>query len=152
MLELKSELLCVLKAELDESQQVGMTPKGARIIAPVSGGTVKGEKVNGEVLSFGADWLLFRADGVGEIDVRATLRTDDGEFIYAFYRGILKVDPELFAKVQAGEEVDPSEYYFRTTPMFETGSEKYAWLNDIVCVGVGKIGLHKVEYKIYQIL
>ena len=152
MMELKSELLCVLKADLGETQEVGLTPKGARMIAPVTGGSVKGDKVNGEVLSFGADWILFRGDGIGEIDVRATMRTDDGELIYAFYRGILKVDPEIFARVQNGEEVDPSEYYFRTTPVFETGSLKYAWLNHIVCVGVGKLGLKKVEYKIYQIL
>lgn len=152
MMELKSELLCVLKADLDDPQEIGMVPIGARVIYPVTGGSVKGQKVNGEILPFGADWILLRADGVGELDVRATLRTDDGELIYAYYRGILKVDPEVQARVQAGEDVDPSEYYFRTTPIFETGSEKYAWLNQIICVGVGKMGVKKVEYKIYQIL
>ena len=152
MMELKSELLCELKADLDEAQPAGITPKGTRSIVPVIGGTVTGQRLNGEVLSFGADWILVRGDGVGELDVRATIHTDDGEFIYAYYRGILKVDPEIYLRVQNGEGVDPSEYYFRTTPIFETGSEKYAWLNDIVCVGVGKMGIKKVQYKIYQIL
>lgn len=152
MLELKSELLCELVADLAESQDIGMTPKGWRMIAPVTGGKVTGSKLNGEALSFGADWILMRGDGVGEIDVRATLRTDDGELIYVYYRGYLNVDPEVFARVQNGEDVDPSEYYFRTTPVFETGSEKYSWLNEIVCVGVGKLGDRKVQYKIYQIL
>lgn len=152
MMELKSELLCELKADIEDPQEIGMTPRGMRIIYPVSGGTVKGPKVNGEVLPFGADWLIFRADGVAELDVRATMRTDDGELIHAFYRGILKADLDVMARIQNGEEVDPSEYYFRTTPVFETGSEKYAWLNQIICVGVGKSLPKQVQYKIYQIL
>ena len=55
-------------------------------------------------------------------------------------------------KIQKGEDVDPSEYYFRTTPVFETSSEKYGWLNRIVAVGVGKLGKNKVTYKVYKIL
>ncbi len=152
MLDLKSEFICEVVGDLGEPQQIGLTPHGARMILPVIGGTVKGPEINGEALSFGADWLLFRSDGVGEVDVRVTMRTDDGELIYASYRGILKVDPGIMARIQNGEDIDPSEYYFRTTPVFETGSEKYNWLNQIVCVGVGKIEPKRVRYKIYQIL
>ncbi len=32
---------------------------------------------------------------------------------------------------------EKAEVYFRTTPMFETGDERYLWLNDIVAVGLG---------------
>jgi hypothetical protein len=152
MLELQSEFLCELVGDLDDPQVIGMTPKGIRMILPVIGGTIKGPKINGEVLAFGADWIVMRSDGVGELDVRATGRTDDGELIYAYYRGILKIDPALMARVQNGEDVDPSQYYFRTTPVFETGSEKYSWLNQIICVGVGKMEPKRVIYKIYQIL
>jgi hypothetical protein len=152
MLELKSEFLCELVGDLDDPQVIGMTPKGARMIFPVTGGTIKGPKINGEVLPFGADWIVMRPDGVGELDVRATGRMDDGELIYAYYRGILKVDPVLMTKIQSGEDIDPSQYYFRTTPVFETGSEKYSWLNQIICVGVGKMEPKRVRYKIYQIL
>ena len=152
MLELKSEFLCELVGDIDESQVIGMTPKGARIIFPIIGGKIKGPKINGEALPFGADWLLMRSDGVGELDVRATVRTDDGELIYAYYRGILKIDPALMTRIQNGEDVDPSQYYFRTTPVFETGSEKYNWLNHIICVGVGKTERRRVTYKIFRIL
>ena len=62
------------------------------------------------------------------------------------------MDPEITERIQNGEDVDPSEYYFRTTPVFETGSEKYSWLNQIICVGVGKIEQKRVHYKVYQIL
>ena len=152
MLELRSEYLCELVADLDDPQEIGATPHGIRMIYPVLGGSFKGEKVNGEVLAFGADWLLIRSDGVGELDVRATLRTDDGELIYGYYKGILKIDPEVMGRVQNGEDVDPTTYYFRTAPNFETSSEKYSWLNQIICVGVGKIESKRVHYKIYQIL
>jgi hypothetical protein len=152
MLELNSELICVVTADLGEMQQIGLTPHGARMIAPVTGGSFKGPKLNGELLPFGADWLLFRADGVGEIDVRLTFRTDDEAFLYCQYRGILAIQPDLMGKIQTGEDVDPSEYYFRITPIFETGSEKYQWLNNIVCVGVGKLSQNQVQYSLYQIL
>ena len=152
MLELKSEFIGELVADLDDPQEIGATPHGIRMIYPVLGGSVKGEKVNGEVLPFGADWILIRSDGVGELDVRATVRTDDGALIYGYYKGILKIDPEIMARVQSGEDIDPTTYYFRTAPNFETSSEKYSWLNQIVCVGVGKIEQNRVRYKMYQIL
>ena len=152
MLELKSEFLCELLGDLDDPQPMGMTPKGIRMTYPIRGGTVKGPKINGEALDFGADWLVIRPDGVAELDVRATMRTDDGELIYAYYRGILKIDPEMMGRIQNDEEVDPAQYYFRTTPVFETGSGKYSWLNQIICVGVGQVEKKRVRYSIYQIL
>ncbi len=139
MLELKHEFLCGLTGELEEAQPVGPTPKGVKMIYPVKGGSVKGPKINGELLPFGADWLMMRSDGAGEIDARITIKTDDGEFIHTWYRGILNVSPEIMQRALGGEAVDPSEYYFRTTPVFETGSEKYGWLNRIICVGVGRM-------------
>jgi hypothetical protein len=130
-----------------------MGPRGERRIAPVSGGYFEGPKMKGKVLSFGADWLVIRPGGEWEIDVRITLETDDGEFIYAYYRGIIDISASVLDKIYgSGSYVDPSEYYFRTTPVFETGSEKYRWLNKIICVGVGRLSPGKVEYNIYQIL
>ncbi|MFO7965342.1 MAG: DUF3237 domain-containing protein [Desulfobacterales bacterium] len=152
MTELNFEFLCECTGELEDPQAVGPTPKGIRMIYPVKGGSISGPELNGTLLPFGADWLLMRPDGACEIDVRITIKTHDDAFIHVWYRGILLVSPEVMARVQAGEEVDPSEYYFRTTPVFETGSEKYGWLNRIVCVGIGKIAVSKVVYRIYRIL
>jgi len=84
--------------------------------------------------------------------VRGTLKTEDGALIYAYYRGILEASPEAMARIRAGEEVDPAEYYFRTSPVFETGAEKYAWLNRIVAVGLGQIKPNRVIYQVYAIL
>ena len=154
MADLKSEVLFEIcfEFELDETQVVGKTPHGARRIVPVTGGTFTGPKLNGTVLSGGGDWLLIRPDGAFELDVRETLRTDDGHLIYMSYRGILIMSKETLQRISQGETVDPSEYYIRTTPYFETGSEKYDWLNRIVAVGVGERTQSGVSYKVYAIL
>ena len=96
--------------------------------------------------------MIIRPDKAAELDVRAIFQTDDNEIIYTYYRGILNATSEVYDKIQKGKDVDPSEYYFRTTPVFETSSEKYGWLNRIVSVGVGKLGKNKVTYKVYKIL
>ena len=149
---LESEFLLSLSATLDPDRQlVGPTPQGDRTIVYLTGGTFEGPKLRGEVLPGGGDWLRRRADGVVQLDVRATLLTDDGALIYVQYRGINAASPETMAKQARGEEVAASELYFRTTPYFETGAEKYAWLNKIIAVGVGRFEPHGVGYDIYAI-
>ena len=149
---LKTEFLCELKAYLVKPpQMVGQGPHGIRMIYHVTGGTVKGPKLSGEVLPGPADWVLIRPDGAGQLDVRVTIRTDDGQLIYAYYRGIALIAPEVRQRIMKGESVDPSEYYFRTTPIFETGAEKYRWLNQVISVGVGTRGPDFVSYNIYVI-
>ncbi|NJM33953.1 MAG: DUF3237 domain-containing protein, partial [Rhodomicrobium sp.] len=118
---------------------IGAGPRGQRLVIPFKGGRFEGPKLRGEVLVTGGDWLLHRADGVFELDVRRTLRTDDGHHIYAAYRGILTGSAESLGRMGRGEAVPAADLYFRTTPVFETGSEKYAWLNRIVTVGIGAI-------------
>ncbi len=153
--ELKSEFLFSMDAELATQQVVGQGPLGMRMIANVSGGSFEGPKMKGTLAASGADWALIRADGVLQIDVRACLETDDGAFIYATYGGRMDIPPALQPKVfdrSQAESVDPSEYYFRTCPLFETGSEKYAWLNRIQAVGVGRLTSKGVSYDVHQIL
>jgi hypothetical protein len=135
---LRTEFLFEVTANLvDEAQVVGTTPHGIRRIRYISGGHFTGPRASGEVMPGGADWLLVRADGAREIDVRLTLRADDGHFIYVISRGIFDVPQETLNRILAGEIVDPSRYYFRTTPLFETASVKYGWLNRVVAATVG---------------
>ena len=150
--DLKTEFLCELKANfVIPPQVVGQGPYGVRMIYHVTDGTVKGPKLNGKVLPGPADWLLIRSDGAAQLDVRVTIRTDDDQLVYAHYRGISLIAPEVRQRIYKGEAVDPSEYYFRTTPIFETGAEKYLWLNQVICVGIGTLGQDFVSYKIYVI-
>jgi len=150
-LPLRSELLMQMSAELEDSQQVGETPVGVRRIVYVKRGQFAGVRLRGQVLPGGGDWVLVRKDGVSQLDVRITLRTDDGALIYVTYRGISTLTPEMRQRILEGEAVNPSEYYFRTTPVFETAAEKYAWLNRLVAVGVGRRTRTGVEYSVYAI-
>jgi len=152
MTDLKAEFLFEVSVDLEAPQSVGATPHGNRQIYYVKGGTFEGPKAKGQVLPGGGDWLLLRPVGAGELDVRGTLRTDDGHLIYTYYRGIIHASPEVTGRALRGEAVDPSEYYFRTTPVYETASEKYGWLNCVVAVAVGRFAPNWVGYKVYQIL
>ena len=150
-LELRTEFLAEVRVDLHPREVIGAGPFGTRLIYMVQGGSFEGPKLRGAVLS-GGDWFLMLANGAGELDVRATLRTDDGAFIYIAYRGVLVASPEVWDRFRAREEVDPDLYYFRTAPRFETGDERYAWLNTAVCLGVGAVRPEGVRYRIYRAL
>ncbi|MFE1802434.1 MULTISPECIES: DUF3237 domain-containing protein [unclassified Streptomyces] len=151
-LELRTELLFELRAEVESRLDIGDTAFGRRRVYVVSGGTFSGPLLRGEILGGAGDWLVRGADGTSELDVRATLSTDDGELIYNHYRGIYHVPPEVKARMDGGEDVPPSTYYFRTTPRFETGSAKYGWLNRTVAVGVGRRTSTGIAYRVYRVL
>lgn len=147
----KTEFLFEMTADLEPPQMVGETPGGIRMIFNVKGGHFEGPRARGRILPGGGDWFVLRSDGTGVLDVRGTGETDDGALIYVRYHGYLKADPEDLMRMQAGEEVDPSRYYFRTAPIFETAAEQYADLNSLVCVGIGRAGQNQVSYKVYAI-
>ncbi len=133
-------------------QMVGATPLGERRIAKITGGTFEGHQLKGRILPGGGDWLLLRADGSLQLDVRATLETNDGALIYMTYRGYRHGPTEVMERLNKGKTVDPSEYYFRITPFFETGAEAYAWLNRIVTVGTGHRLPSGPVYEVYEVL
>ena len=152
MAGIETEFLFRATFEVARIDDLGATPFGHRRIAEVSGGSFEGPKLRGRALPAGGDWLLLRNDGVLQLDVRVTLETDDGALIYMTYRGLRHGPPEVIARLNAGEDVDPASYYFRTAPFFETGSEKYAWLNGIVSVASGHRTATGPVYDIYRIL
>jgi uncharacterized protein DUF3237 len=153
MSQLRSKPLFNIEIALHPLQEVGVTPLGQRRVVPVSGGRFEGERLRGAVLPHaGSDWLLGRADGAFQQDVRLTLQTDDGALILMSYRGVRHSSAEVAAKLARGESVDRSEYYLRTAPFFETGAERYAWLNTIVAVGVGERLPNGAAYEIFEVL
>jgi hypothetical protein len=93
--------------------------------------------MRGRVLPGGGDWTILRGDGVLELDLRVTLETDDGALIYMTSFGLRHGPAEVIAAIARGEVVDPSAYYFRTLPRFETGHAKYEFLNRLLAVASG---------------
>lgn len=150
----KSRYLGCLFAKLDAPQDLGMTPRGQRLVFIVSGGTFVGPDLKAELLPGGGDWLTLRPDGTAEMDVRGTMRTDDGALIHMYYNGRIVVPEDIAPQVMdhmSEDPVDPSHYYMRSAPFFETSSAKYAWLNGIAAVGVGALGRGGVTYQLYAI-
>jgi hypothetical protein len=134
MIELRS--LFELKATVD-SPQIVDGPLGQRLFIPVTGGTLRGDRISGVLQGGGSDFQLIRRDGVAELDVRVTILTDDGVTIQLKGHGIRHTSPEVFARIMSGAEVDPAEYYFREALFFEAPPGKYDWLNRIIAIAKG---------------
>jgi hypothetical protein len=147
-----TELIFELSLDIGERLDLGLPACGRRVIAPIIGGTFEGPKLKGIVIPGGADWTLTRPDGIRELDVRVTLKTDSGDLIYMRYRGIDNTKPDIAKKIAKGEPVDPSEYYFRTTPIFETTAQNTRWLNNIVAIGTGRKAARGPVYKVFAVL
>ena len=132
-----SRLLMTMQVFVGTPQKIGAVPHGTRVTAPIESGQFEGPRLRGKVLPGGGDWTLLRSDGVLELDLRVTLETDDGAMIHMTSFGLRHGPPEVIAALTRGESVDPSTYYFRTTPRFETSHPKYAFLNRLVAVASG---------------
>jgi hypothetical protein len=153
--EITTRKLFDMVVDLEPRLDFGTGPFGRRRLFGSSGGTFSGPRLRGEVLPGGGDWALFRPDGAMILDVRLTLRTDDGALLRMTYGGRWVFPPELRAELAdpvARYRVDPARYYFRTNPLFETGAEKYAWCNDIVCVGSGYLVEGGIAYQVAEVL
>lgn len=145
--------LMVLRVNVAPPQTIGTVPHGTRRTAPLSGGDFEGPRLKGIVLPEGsADWLLLRSDGVLELDLRATLKTDDGALISMRSFGLRHGPPDVMAAMARGERVDPSHYYFRTTPRFETSHPKYQFLNGMIAVATGDRRAEGPIYTIEEVL
>ena len=150
---MNTRLLMTLRVTVAAPQNIGAVPHGTRRTAPLNGGSFEGPRLRGTVLPGGsADWLLLRADGVLELDLRATLRTDDGALVSMRSFGLRHGPPEVIAAVARGEAVDRATYYFRTTPRFETAHPAYAFLNRLVAVASGDRRPEGPIYTIHEVL
>jgi hypothetical protein len=150
---MNTRLLMTLRVVVATPQNIGAVPHGTRRTVPISGGDFEGPRLRGAVLSNGsADWLLLRADGVLEMDLRVTLRTDEGALISMRSFGFRHGPPEVMAAIGRGETVDPASYYFRSTPRFETSHPAYTFLNRLVAVATGDRRAEGPIYTIHEVL
>ena len=100
-----------------------------------TGGWAKGPSISGSFVPPGGDWLRVMPSGAMRLDVRATLKTDDGALIYMSYNGILQHSAESAAKMNQGEVLTTKDIpYFVTAPTFQTAALKYAWLNRVQAI------------------
>ncbi len=138
MATIEVELLFRLQIKFGKADVIGDIGKGTRSIGG-GPGRVEGPQIKGTVEL--TDWVLMRADGTGEVDVRGTIHTGDGANIYIYYTGILDMSK--------GGPRGP----IRTGIRFETGAERYAYLNRTQGVGIGvaDFDAQTVSYDIYAL-
>jgi hypothetical protein len=151
-LPLTHDFLFRMVLSVGTPQMVGATRNGELRVVPVTGGTVDGPRFTGEVLpGTAADWLRVDPDGTAHMDVRLTLKAASGGIVFMHYSGIRTGAPEVLARLNSGQPVDPSEYYFRIAARFETGAPDLAWMNKVVAVGVGQRPPSGPTYDVYAI-
>jgi len=131
------EYLGTLRAETGTRTVVENGPQGTRTIVQVVGGHFEGPHLKASVQTPAGDWITNRADGSYRLDVRLTLKTDDGALILVTYNGIGQT-------TNAGASL-------RIAPLFETGDSRYAWLTRLQAVGVGERIGTAVKYDIYAL-
>ena len=136
----------------EDAQVIGDVPSGGRRVLTTRHGGFNGAFLRGEVLAGGGDWVLHRRDGVADLDIRFTLRTDEDDLIYMSGRGIFDASPEVRQHVRAGNSTEPDAYYFRTTVFFETASQQHQRLNRIVAVGRGTRTPDGMETDVFEVM
>ena len=116
------------------------TPSGTRVIVEIASVDFRGERLRAKLKgAAAADWAVVSPAGVGLQDVRFTLETDDGALIYVTYNG----------RVDVSQGFEGATAY--TAPRFETGDERYAWLNKIQAVAKGVISEGVLRYELYEL-
>ena len=149
---LRHQPLFVFQIQVKPPTVIGATPGYDRRIGEISEGRFEGERLRGLILSGGSDWQSLRADGATTINVRLVMQTDDGALIGMKYWGVRHGPKEVLDRIARGDKVNPSEYYMRVTPTFETASEKYGWLNRVVSAAIGHRIAGGAIYQVFEIL
>lgn len=104
---------------------------------PVTGGTVGGPLLSGQVLPGGGDWAVERS-GTAQLEARYLIEARDGAVIDILNRGYYRATPEVMERVEAGENVPEEEYYFRTAPVFQTDAPQHRWLAENQFIGLAR--------------
>ena len=141
-----------LEATLGEPLDLGDLAQGRRRILPLTGGTFAGPELSGTLLPrSSADWQIVLPDGTALGDIRYTLQTDDGDLLYVQSRGVRHGSADVLARLARGDDVDASEYTFRTSTQIETAAPRLDWLNKGVFISVGGRQPDRVIYETYLV-
>jgi Protein of unknown function (DUF3237) len=141
-----------LEATVAQPLEVGETAQGQRRIVALTGGAFTGPELNGKLLpGASADWQIVLPDRTALGDIRYTLQTDSGDLLYVRSQSIRHGSAEVLARLARGDDVDASEYIFRTSTQIETASPQLDWLNKGVLISVGGRRPGAVIYETYLV-
>jgi hypothetical protein len=145
---IETDYLMTIELMLDPPQDIG-----PRRIVNVSSGSAHGPKINGNFITPTADWVTPQPDGSIRLDVRGTIKTDDGEMIFVEYNGVIVRSKEVVDRFNKGEVITSKDEYFITAPRFTTSSKKYGWINQLQAVGkmVSRQNNGRLKYDIFAV-
>ena len=129
------EYLGTMRVQTGTRTVVENGPQGTRTIVQINGGRFEGPRLKATVQTPAGDWITNRADGSYKLDVRLTLRTDDGALILVTYNGVGQTTPQGAT--------------LRAAPLFETGDQRYSWLTRLQAVAVGERVGTDVKYDVF---
>lgn len=154
-LEHLADLTVFVATPVEAGLVQGLNTRGQRRIIPITGGTVRGPRMNGRVLAGGADFQLVVSDTVANLDARYIIELDGpefkGEHIYVTNHAVRRGSAADIARLVRGEAVDPGAIYFRCVPYFEVSTPKLAWLCENLFIGTGARHPDRVEISLYQV-
>jgi hypothetical protein len=131
---------------LKDPELIGVTPEGIMVNwywYPAEG-VIKGPKLNGKVRRIGGDWMTIRRDGIGLMDVKAVIETQDGALILVNYSGYFDLGRNGYEDFLA--HCWPERAPTRTAPRFHTSHANYIWLNRMQATGVGEVRMKELQY------
>lgn len=128
------------------------SPRGATEYWEMSSGTLTGEGVNAKLAMPGGDWMTVSNDRFGRPDVRVQFETDDGALILLHYIGLVERSGAFLAAAEADRPTEWDDQYMRFAMFFDTGAERYRWLNESLFLAEGHIlGTNELEYRIHRV-
>ncbi|HYU39950.1 MAG TPA: DUF3237 domain-containing protein [Acidimicrobiia bacterium] len=132
--------LCTATITLKDPMMLPNTPSGMRTIVEVEAAKLEGERLSATLKgTAAADWATIGPDMTCTLDVRTTFETHDGALVFTHYRGRIDLSKP------------PGESPVYAAPLFETGDERYAWLNRIQAVAKGKLDGPTLTYEIFEV-
>ena len=153
---LRSAFLFTLWVRVGRGWEIQRPQAGERLsIWAFEGGHFEGPRLRGEVLPVGGDWASVRSDRLVHINVAGVMRAVDQALISFRYEGLWATSPGVLGRVVApgGHALfSPDENYLRVTAKFETDAPRYAWLNEIIAIGVGRRVEDGVMYTFHEVL
>ncbi|MDB5518220.1 MAG: hypothetical protein JWQ17_4978 [Tardiphaga sp.] len=128
------------------------SPAGERSYWIVSEAQLDGPNIKAKLAAPGSDSMWVHDDGFWRPDVRAPFTTDDGETILMHYTGLVQQTSAFKQAAEANKQTNWDDQYMRLMIHFDTGAERYRWLNSSLFVAKGRLlGTGHIEYAVARL-